>query len=351
MISSSSVRVAVRVRPLTEQEKQTNGGQKIEITPNQPQISVGSNRLFTFDYVYPPSANQEQVYTTCVIPLLSSFVKGYNATILAYGQTGSGKTYSMGIGIDSTNNELHRGIVPRFVYSLFERVESMRSVYHSCQIFVSFLELHNEDLVDLLSPVKREGLNLCIREDSHGQISWTGVREEVVTTPKELLSFLSMGSMARKTASTDMNNVSSRSHAIFSVILKQTIVSKDSQSMDETGVKKLVSKFHFVDLAGSERLKRTNAIGDRAKEGISINAGLSALGNVISALGDVSRRASHIPYRDSKLTRLLQDSLGGSSQTLMLACASPSELNTAETLNTLKYANRARNIRNKVVVN
>ncbi|KAI9245151.1 P-loop containing nucleoside triphosphate hydrolase protein [Helicostylum pulchrum] len=377
--TSSSVRVAVRVRPLTENEKQHYA---IKFIPNnEQQIVLDGDRSFTFDYVYPPAADQNQVYSTCVVPLLNKFLEGYNSTILAYGQTGSGKTYSMGIGLDSVmNSTINEGIVPRFINSLFEGLNANKSPNYSFQVYVSFLELHNEDLVDLLCPsaVKRTGYvsNLTIREDNQGNICWSGVREEVVTSPNELMGYLQKGSIARTTASTDMNNTSSRSHAIFSVILKQqvtisgnstddtcstnlnnltrspsdqTLVSDTSSSTPY--VKKLTSKFHFVDLAGSERLKRTNAVGDRAKEGISINTGLLALGNVISALGDESRRVSHIPYRDSKLTRLLQDSLGGNSQTLMLACASPSDSNITETLNTLKYANRARNIRNRVIVN
>ncbi|KAG0168222.1 Kinesin-like protein kif21b [Apophysomyces sp. BC1034] len=359
MATTSSVRVAVRVRPLTELEKQQRCTNLVAFVPNQPQIIIGQDRSFTFDYAYPPSTEQDEVYQTAVVPLLNKFVEG---------QTGSGKTYSMGIGLDSALNALNEGIVPRFIGSLFERLDALKYLGHSCQISVSFLELHNEDLVDLLSPTKREGLNLSIREDSHGNICWSGVREEVVKTPQELLGYLQKGSIARTTASTDMNHTSSRSHAIFSIQLKQTIQeeindndevhnpsvhpnSPGSPTVSSTACKSLVSKFHFVDLAGSERLKRTNAIGDRAREGISINSGLLALGNVISALGDESRRVSHIPYRDSKLTRLLQDSLGGNSQTLMLACVSPADSNATETLNTLKYANRARNIRNRVAIN
>lgn len=159
---------------------------------------------------------------------------------------------------------------------------------------------------------------------------------------KKKKSFLDLGSNSRTTASTDMNSSSSRSHAIFTVTLIQQL----TESV-------INSKFHFVDLAGSERLKRTNAKGDRAKEGISINSGLLALGNVISALGDEKRKSktSHVPYRNSKLTRLLQDSLGGNSQTLMLACVSPADSNSNETTSTLKYANRAKNITNRVVIN
>ncbi|KAI8138709.1 hypothetical protein BJV82DRAFT_286826 [Fennellomyces sp. T-0311] len=246
---------------------------------------------------------------------------------------GSGKTFSMGIGLDSARSN---GIVPRFIDSLFSEIGKRPT---PSQVMVSFLELYNEDLVDLLNPVRRG--DVSIREDAQGNICWMGIREEPVSNAKELLELLQKGSIARTTASTDMNRTSSRSHAIFSVILKQTLPDG----------RRLCSKFHFVDLAGSERLKRTNAVGDRAKEGISINTGLLALGNVISALGDESRKVSHIPYRDSKLTRLLQDSLGGNSQTLMLACVSPADSNQTETLNTLKYANRARNIRNRVTVN
>ncbi|KAI8391125.1 uncharacterized protein BYT42DRAFT_555709 [Radiomyces spectabilis] len=309
------------------------------------------------------------------MPLLNKFVSGYNSTILAYGQTGSGKTYSMGIGLETIAEE---GIVPRFIYGLFDKIQQLTSSTHTFQVAVSFVELYHEDLIDLLSPNRKEGVNLSIREDCQGNICWMGVREELVQNPDELFGLLQKGSIARTTASTDMNRTSSRSHAIFSVILKQTVQEAehnvdDGSNVDPTIVspvisnimsdnkvpasdatiitRQITSKFHFVDLAGSERLKRTNAVGDRAKEGISINSGLLALGNVISALGDPSRRVSHIPYRDSKLTRLLQDSLGGNSQTLMLACLSPAVINFPETLNTLKYANRARNIRNRVVVN
>lgn len=163
---------------------------------------------------------------------------------------------------------------------------------------------------------------------------------------------LQQGALARTTASTQMNAQSSRSHAIFTILIKrQRRITSEESGLPEDDLETLTAKFHFVDLAGSERLKRTGATGERAKEGISINSGLLSLGNVISALGDISKKATHIPYRDSKLTRLLQDSLGGNSQTLMIACVSPSDRDFMETLNTLKYANRARNITNKIVVN
>ncbi|KAL7329556.1 hypothetical protein PS15p_204634 [Mucor circinelloides] len=361
-MTSTAVRVGLRVRPLTQKEELTNCTECISFIPNEPQILVGTDKSFTYDYVFNTESEQKQVYETSASPLLEKFIEGFNATILAYGQTGSGKTFSMGTGLESSVNPEHEGIVPRCIVDLFRNLEerSESNSEFNYEVYVSFLELYNEELIDLLSPQlqqqtaankRRSGVPLqpasntvevTIREDIAGNIYWSGVREERCYNPEELLSFLSKGSLCRTTGSTEMNTVSSRSHAVFSVILKQ------QKSAEEPSI---TSKFHFVDLAGSERLKRTNAQGDRAKEGISINSGLLALGNVISALGDEARRTSHVPYRDSKLTRLLQDSLGGNSQTLMLACVSPSDSNFMETLNTLKYANRARNIKNRVTIN
>ncbi|KAJ2854855.1 hypothetical protein J3B02_002470, partial [Coemansia erecta] len=239
--------------------------------------------------------------------------------------------------------------------------------------------LYNEDLVDLLNPKSltgSRGSGPTIREDSRGNMVLVGVERKPAGNASDIIGFLHQGALSRTTASTDMNHTSSRSHAIFTIFLRQqdrrssSLLSPGGASGSSSAVMSehaeldtgpsIVSKIHFVDLAGSERIKRTGAAGDRAKEGISINAGLLALGNVISALGSSSspsnnaqqpKRPTHVPYRDSKLTRLLQDSLGGNSQTLMLACISPSDKNSAESLNTIRYANRARNIRNKVAVN
>ncbi|KAL7312560.1 hypothetical protein PS15m_008312 [Mucor circinelloides] len=352
----TTVRVALRVRPFNEKElKETHQTENlITFVPGQPQqISIDQDRRhFTFDYVYPSHKSQADVYQSCIQPLFDQFVNGYNATILAYGQTGSGKTYSMGTSTTADFSAEHVGIVPRFAENLFNWVECQQNQHDNntqYSVKVSFLELYNEDIIDLLN-TNNKNASITIRENANGNITWSGVQEELIQGSADLLSCLSRGSIARTTASTDMNASSSRSHAIFSVSLTQnmslTIENKD------TITKTLESKFHFVDLAGSERLKKTNAVGDRAKEGISINSGLLALGNVISALGDESRRQQqHIPYRNSKLTRLLQDSLGGNSQTLMLACVSPADTNANETLSTLKYANRAKNITNTVVLN
>lgn len=290
-------------------------------------------------------------------------------------QTGSGKTFTMGTGLDGNLDESTQGnkipisnylilvgLVPRAVNYLMETLQRQygnldcngnNSKDESFfEIYTSFLEIYNEEIVDLLAPTescgtrsgasKRKSGGFSIREDAKGEIYLTGIREEKIVNGDEIFTLLQKGSLSRTTKSTEMNMVSSRSHAIFTLLLRQR---------REFGAKVLASKLHFVDLAGSERLKRTQAKGDRVKESISINSGLLALGNVISALGDPHKRSTHIPYRNSKLTRLLQDSLGGNSQTLMIACASPSSDNFLESLNTLKYADRAKNIQNIVQIN
>ncbi|KAI9322747.1 hypothetical protein BX666DRAFT_1874370 [Dichotomocladium elegans] len=374
-MASTAVRVALRVRPLTQKERLSNCSECLSYIPNEPQILIGTDKSFTYDYVFDTNTDQASVYSSAAGPLVEKFLEG---------QTGSGKTYSMGTGLETTNDpdnegSLHRslytsgrirvnrptnppsGIVPRCIIDLYSHLEAEaeKDPDFTYEVAVSFLELYNEELIDLLNPStasqKRKSVNgnsnpgntaeVTIREDIAGNIYWSGVREERCQNPEEVLGFLTRGSLCRTTGSTDMNTVSSRSHAIFSIILRQRRPDEGNNTKSTT------SKFHFVDLAGSERLKRTNAQGDRAKEGIAINSGLLALGNVISALGDETRRTTHVPYRDSKLTRLLQDSLGGNSQTLMLACVSPADSNFMETLNTLKYANRARNIKNRVTIN
>uniref|UniRef100_A0A183D9C8 Kinesin-like protein n=1 Tax=Gongylonema pulchrum TaxID=637853 RepID=A0A183D9C8_9BILA len=206
---------------------------------------------------------------------------------------------------------------------------------------------------------QRSSTGLRIHEDANGEIFLNGVTRITVTSPAQTLEVLKNGAINRRTAATNMNEQSSRSHAIFTMIIKQQRTDEQndgSAQSEEPAATELVflsAKFHFVDLAGSERLKRTGATGDRAREGININFGLLSLGNVICALTTPTApdKVVHVPYRDSKLTRLLQDSIGGNSRTLMIACVSPSDCDYVETLNTLKYANRAKDIKNKVVAN
>ncbi|KAG8907187.1 hypothetical protein FRB99_005159 [Tulasnella sp. 403] len=401
---------------------------------------LAKKQSFAFDQVHPQDTTQHSIYTATAAPLVARFLQGFNCTVLAYGQTSSGKTYTMtGVDLDSDPGDSTNGmgIVPRAVASIFasiQQIKQERGNAWNCSVKGSFIEIYNEDLIDLLAPedpsFRRE---VQIREEKDGTIIWSGLREVNVKSTNEVMNLLRAGSSIRRTNETDMNAQSSRSHAIFSLTLTQKKYtgsgipktssgrtspmpptgpstsrlarpssvyvgganrvgsptfgrpptpsfasamrgaglrpasamalrpgSPDHEESSDSGAWVTVtSKFHFVDLAGSERLKRTAAVGDRIKEGISINSGLLALGNVISALGDPSRARSlapnasghiHVPYRDSKLTRLLQDSLGGNSHTLMIACVSPAEWNAAETVNTLKYANRARNIKNRAEV-
>ncbi|XP_021567062.1 kinesin-like protein KIF21A isoform X3 [Carlito syrichta] len=281
----------------------------------------------------------------------------------------------MGTGFDVNIIEEEQGIISRAVKHLFKSIEEKKHAAiknglppPDFKVNAQFLELYNEEVLDLFDTTrdidaKNKKSNIRIHEDSTGGIYTVGVTTRTVNTESEMMQCLKLGALSRTTASTQMNVQSSRSHAIFTIHVCQTRVCPQidadngtdnkmiSESSEMNEFETLTAKFHFVDLAGSERLKRTGATGERAKEGISINCGLLALGNVISALGDKSKRATHVPYRDSKLTRLLQDSLGGNSQTIMIACVSPSDRDFMETLNTLKYANRARNIKNKVMVN
>jgi kinesin family protein 4/21/27 len=271
------------------------------------------------------------------------------------------------------------GLIPRFMSDLFRGIEFTSPISdessldsqpsHKYTVTASFLEVYGEDIHDLLALNHNNPPSLPIREDSSG-VTVVGLSSKVIRSADEALSVLQKGTMHRTTAATLMNKHSSRSHAVFTVTLTKELVSQapsqdlsnnSSVALPPTNVsitRTTVSKLTFVDLAGSERMKKTGAEGDRMKEGIQINVGLLALGNVINALGDTQANANgevspsrHVPYRQSKLTRLLQDALGGNSQTVFLACVSPLESNIGESLSTLKYANRARNIKNKPIKN
>uniref|UniRef100_A0A3P9IB39 Kinesin motor domain-containing protein n=1 Tax=Oryzias latipes TaxID=8090 RepID=A0A3P9IB39_ORYLA len=356
-----------RIRPQLAREKIEGCHICTYVMPGEPQVILGKDKAFTYDFVFDMDSQQDAIYSTCTEKLIEGCFEGYNATVFAYGQTGSGKTYTMGTGFDVNIADEELGIIPRAVHHLFKGIEERREAAQEqgrpvpeFKINAQFLELYNEEVLDLFDSTRdmKQKAHIKIHEDANGGIYTVGVTTRTVSSKAEMMQCLKLGALSRTTASTQMNVQSSRSHAIFTIHLCQVRVCQEDETnrvsngnpeMDE--YETLTAKFHFVDLAGSERLKRTGATGDRAKEGISINCGLLALGNVISALGDRSKRSSHVPYRDSKLTRLLQDSLGGNSQTVMIACISPSDQDFMETLNTLKYANRARNIKNKVMVN
>lgn len=249
--------------------------------------------------------------------------------------TGSGKTHTMGTAFDgSTNNTV--GVIPRAVDDIFRKITEDSAA--EFKVTCSFMELYQEHLYDLLSTKCRDQQIIEIREDPKVGICLPNLTETEVTNPIETTNCLTVGSTGRVTGATAMNAQSSRSHAIFTITLHR-----------RCGKDQTTAKFHLVDLAGSERSKKTKASGERMKEGININKGLLALGNVISALGTGNN--GHVPYRDSKLTRLLQDSLGGNSITLMIACVSPADYNLEETVSTLRYADRAKKIKNKPIVN
>ncbi|KAG5446701.1 Chromosome-associated kinesin kif4b [Clonorchis sinensis] len=359
----TSVKVGVRVRPLSEAEINDGCVSCLAYPAESGHIMIGRDKLFSFDCVFDETASQCDIYTRAAEPIVDTVLKGYNATLLAYGQTGSGKTYSMGTCALLSPTDPENGIVPRMVQDIFRRIPSMPFDY---TIRVSFLEIYKEDIHDLLS----EDVNtpLPIREENQ-VIKIPGLTESVVNSCEDVLALLQSGSTKRSVGGTAMNRHSSRSHAVFTLhfvlrprealnavepvdipvtVSKTPTTQPDQSSEGET----LTAKLHLVDLAGSERQKKTHAEGDRLKEGININRGLLALGNVISALCEKdAKKRSHIPYRDSRLTRLLQDSLGGNSMTFMLACVSPADSNMEETLSTLRYADRARLIKNKPILN
>ncbi|PKU64923.1 kinesin-like protein KIN-4C [Dendrobium catenatum] len=361
------VQVAVNIRPLIASELLLGCRDCITVVPGEPQVQIGAH-CFTFDHVYGSSAIPSiHIFEECVAPLIDAIFHGYNATVLAYGQTGSGKTYTMGTNFNGESNS--GGIIPLVMNSIFKKAGEMKKDTEFL-IRVSFIEIFKEEVFDLLdthanatlrndnnsSLAKPSRPPIQIRETVNGGITLAGVTEAEVTSKEEMKLYLMRGSQSRATGSTNMNSQSSRSHAIFTICLEQkryADCSRDGFVSNDFGDDILHAKLHLVDLAGSERAKRTGADGMRLKEGIHINKGLLALGNVINALGDEKKRkdGGHIPYRDSKLTRLLQDSLGGNSKTVMIACISPADANAEETINTLKYANRAKNIQNKAVIN
>jgi len=369
----AAIKVIVRCRPFLPFEAgnasvvSMPSGQSIKIDA-QYASHAASRTQFTFDATYDSESTQSQVFVKSIRPLVNSCLQGYNATILAYGQTGSGKTHSI-LGqtdasdpnLDPAEDTSEAGVIPRALRAIFrilqeEAASRTNSDLHRYDyaVKVQFLELYGEDVRDLLQPNPSDAPKLTIRDGNRGkEPEVVGIKDIKVASAEEALLCLTRGSLRRVTRATNMNSESSRSHAIMSVIIDQTLTTLGEDGKTAKEITTKGSKFHFVDLAGSERIKKTGATGQGLKEGVNINKGLLVLGNVISSLasqGD-GKKEQFVPYRDSKLTRLLKGSLGGNHKTVMLACVSPSGSNTEETLNTLRYANRAKNIQNKAVVN
>ncbi|KAL9580883.1 MAG: hypothetical protein Q9212_004225 [Teloschistes hypoglaucus] len=395
------VKVAVRVRPPLNS---TDPGfdlvpqrfQRSMVQVSSPtSIAIDSpqgRKLFLFDRVFDEDVSQEYVWEY-LHGSVNAFIQGFNVSVLAYGQSGSGKSYTMGTsGPDEQSDSHIMGVVPRAAAALFSHLagpppfrrhgsSSLRTptrystsspptlsslaksnTNEDWQLKATYVEIYNERLRDLLLPEstpQNERATVVIREDVKGRILLTGLHQVTINSIEDLLNALNFGSSIRQTDATAINAKSSRSHAVFSLNLVQRKNKASQMSPHEKRYSMPVealsasenwvtvdSKLHFVDLAGSERLKNTQASGERAKEGISINAGLASLGKVISQLS--SRQAgSHVSYRDSKLTRLLQDSLGGNAITYMIACVTPAEFYLSESLNTLQYAQQARQIQSK----
>ena len=348
-----SVKVAVRVRPLLPKELNAGESSCVRTMIKDNTIIVGLEKSFGFDKVFGVDSTQQEVFDICVKNLLLSSFAGYNSTVLAYGQTCSGKTFTMGTDAALSGSTDQQGIIPKVVKMMFDEVEKHKTT-KEILIKVSFIEIYNEEIHDLLDPQGQS--KITIRELTRGIPSLCGQQEERVTNCEDLFKLLEKGAVHRRTRSTLMNECSSRSHAILEINIEQHLiedlnVTDNSLTNSSTNAQEFVTaKFHFVDLAGSERIKKTGAEGETLQEGISINKALFVLGKVINALTDETGKNTYKPYRESNLTRILQDSLGGNARTTMIACVSPAESNQEETLSTLMYACKARSIKNKTVI-
>ncbi|KAL9332105.1 hypothetical protein ACSQ67_001715 [Phaseolus vulgaris] len=355
-----NVQVLLRCRPFSDEELRSNAPQVVTCNDYNREVAVSQSiagkhidRVFTFDKVFGPSARQKDLYEQAVTPIVNEVLEGFNCTIFAYGQTGTGKTYTMEgeckRAKSGPNGELppEAGVIPRSVKQIFDTLEGQNAEY---SVKVTFLELYNEEITDLLAPEElskvsleeKQKKQLPLMEDGKGGVLVRGLEEEIVTSASEIFTLLERGSSKRRTAETLLNKQSSRSHSLFSI----TIHIKESTPEGEELIK--CGKLNLVDLAGSENISRSGAREGRAREAGEINKSLLTLGRVINALVE---HLGHIPYRDSKLTRLLRDSLGGRTKTCIIATVSPAVHCLEETLSTLDYAHRAKHIKNKPEIN
>jgi len=342
---SDNVRVIVRCRPMNSKEEEMGTKMAVKVDEVRGSITVANPaknssdppKVFTFDRVFAPECKQTDVYNDGARPFVESVLEGYNGTIFAYGQTGTGKTFTME-GI-RTVPEL-RGIIPNSFAHIFGFISRLDEDVRFL-VRVSYLEIYNENVRDLLGKDQKARLEVKERPDIGVYVK--DLSSYVVNNADDMDRTMTTGNRNRSVGATNMNATSSRSHAIFTITIERSEKGLDGQQHLRMG------KLHMVDLAGSERQAKTGAAGDRLKEANNINLSLSTLGNVISAL--VDGKSTHIPYRNSKLTRLLQDSLGGNSKTVMIANVGPAHYNIDETISTLRYANRAKNIKNKAKIN
>ncbi|KAL9240082.1 hypothetical protein vseg_014342 [Gypsophila vaccaria] len=345
----TGVRVVVRMRPLNKDEED---GEMIVQKLSNDSLSINGH-TFTYDSVADTQSTQSDIFQLVGSPLVENCLAGFNSSVFAYGQTGSGKTYTMwgpanALSEENLANE-QQGLTPRVFERLFSRINEEqikhadKELTYQCRC--SFLEIYNEQITDLLDPTQK---NLQIREDVKSGVYVENLKEECVSTVKDVIRLLLKGLSHRKTGVTSVNAESSRSHSVFTCV-----VESQCKSMADGLSSFKVSRINLVDLAGSERQKLTGAAGERLKEAGNINRSLSQLGNLINILAEVSQtgKQRHIPYRDSRLTFLLQESLGGNAKLAMICAISPSQSCRSETFSTLRFAQRAKAIKNKAVVN
>merc|ERR1712223_1439638 len=332
--AEDNIRVVCRFRPLNTSEEKAGSKFVVKFPSGADDqcVSIGG-KTYLFDKVLKPNITQEQVYFAAAKSIVKDVLMGYNGTIFAYGQTSSGKTHTMEGVIGDPDLQ---GIIPRIVNDIFNHIYGMEEnlEFH---IKVSYFEIYMDKIRDLLDPSK---VNLAVHEDKNKSVYVKGATERFVSSPEEVLEVIEEGKSNRHVAVTDMNEHSSRSHSIFLINVKQENLENQ---------KKLNGKLYLVDLAGSEKIGKTGVEGMGLEEAKNINKSLSALGNVIAALADGNK--SHIPYRDSKLTRILQESLGGNAKTTIVICASPASFNESEAKSTLDFGNRAKTIKNVIAVN
>ncbi|KAD3066453.1 hypothetical protein E3N88_34333 [Mikania micrantha] len=345
-----NVQVLIRIRPLNSMEISSHGYNRCLKQENAQSLTwvAQPETRFTFDHVACETIDQETLFRMVGQPMVENCLSGYNSCMFAYGQTGSGKTHTMLGEINDLEIKLspNRGMTPRIFEFLFARIfaeeESRKDERLKYMCKCSFLEIYNEQITDLLDP---SSTNLQLREDVKKGVYVENLTEYEVYSVGDILKLLSQGSANRRVAATNMNRESSRSHSVFTCVIESRW-EKDSTSNLR------FARLNLVDLAGSERQKTSGAEGERLKEAANINKSLSTLGHVIMVLVDgANARTRHVPYRDSKLTFLLQDSLGGNSKTMIIANVNPSISSAIETLNTLKFAQRAKLIQNNAVIN
>ncbi|EZA54784.1 Kinesin heavy chain [Ooceraea biroi] len=332
--AEDSIKVVCRFRPLNDSEEKAGSKFIVKFPSGGDEncISIGG-KVYLFDKVFKPNATQDKVYNEAAKSIVTDVLAGYNGTIFAYGQTSSGKTHTMEGVIGDPNKQ---GIIPRIVNDIFNHIYGMEEnlEFH---IKVSYFEIYMDKIRDLLDVSK---VNLSVHEDKNRVPFVKGATERFVSSPEEVFEVIEEGKSNRHIAVTNMNEHSSRSHSVFLINVKQENLENQ---------KKLSGKLYLVDLAGSEKVSKTGAEGTVLDEAKNINKSLSALGNVISALADGNK--THIPYRDSKLTRILQESLGGNARTTIIICCSPASFNESETKSTLDFGKRAKTIKNVVCVN